>query len=171
MIPVTVEDRRIAALAAVAIALQVLEAAIPSPIPGVKPGLANIVTLVALLLLGWRAALALTLVRIFAASLLLGTFLSPAFWLSLMGGIAALLVLWPLRPLYPHRLSALGLAIPAALAHVAGQFLFAWSLIIPHPQLPWLLPPLLLSALATGVVTGLLATSVLTDPRLRRPED
>jgi heptaprenyl diphosphate synthase len=93
VIPVTVEDRRIAALAAVAIALQVLEAGIPSPIPGVKPGLANIVTLVALLMLGWRAALALTLVRVCAASLLLGTFLSPAFWLSLMGGIAALLVL------------------------------------------------------------------------------
>jgi heptaprenyl diphosphate synthase len=169
MIPVVAEDRRIAALAAVAIALQVLEAGIPSPIPGVKPGLANIVTLVALLMLGWRAALALTLVRVVAAGLLLGTFLSPAFWLSLVGGMTALVVLWPLRPLYPRQLSALGLAIPAALAHVTGQFLFAWSIIIPHPQLPWLLPPLLLSALATGIVTGLLATAVLTDPQLRQP--
>lgn len=39
-------DRAIAALAAIAIGIQILEAAIPSPVPGIKPGLANIVTLI-----------------------------------------------------------------------------------------------------------------------------
>ena len=50
------EDRRVAALAAAAIGLTLAEAAIPLPIPGVKPGLANIVTLVVLYRYGWRTA-------------------------------------------------------------------------------------------------------------------
>jgi heptaprenyl diphosphate synthase len=161
-------DRRIAALAALAIGLQVIEAAIPSPVPGIKPGLANVITLVALVALGWRAALAVSLLRVVGASLLLGTLLSPGFWLSLAGALAALLVLAPLARLYPRHLSALGLAVPAAIAHTLGQFLLAWALIVPHPQLPLLLPPLLLAALITGVVTGILTTSVLADPRIQR---
>lgn len=161
-------NRRIAALAALAMGLQIIETAIPSPVPGIKPGLANVITLIALLSLGWRAALAVTLLRVVGASLVLGTVLSPAFWLSLVGGLAALGVLAPLVRLYPRHLSALGLAVPAALAHTLGQFLLAWTLIIPHPQLPLLLPPLLLAALITGVVTGILSLSVLADPRIQR---
>jgi hypothetical protein len=53
-LPVTADDRRIARLAALAIGLTLAEAAIPSPIPGVKPGLANIVILLVLLQYGWR---------------------------------------------------------------------------------------------------------------------
>lgn len=160
-------ERRLAALAAIAVALQMLETAIPTPLPGVKPGLANIVTLITLLVLGWRAALWVTLLRIVASGLLLGTLLSPTFWLSLTGALSALLVLAPLRPLYPHFLSPLGLAVPAAMAHTVGQFLFAWTIIIPHPQLIWVLPPLLLSGLLTGILTGIIATSVLADPRIQ----
>lgn len=161
-------DRRIAALAALAIGLQVIEAAIPSPVPGIKPGLANVITLVALVTMGWRAAVAVTLLRVVGSSLLLGTLLSPGFWLSLAGALAALLLLAPLCRLYPIYLSAVGLAVAAALAHTGGQFLLAWTLIIPHPQLPLLLPPLLLAALIAGVVTGILSNSVLSDPRLQR---
>ncbi len=161
-------DRRIAALAALAIGLQVIEAAIPSPVPGIKPGLANVITLVTLVTLGWRAALAVTLLRVMGSSLLLGTVLSPGFWLSLAGALAALAVLAPLLRLYPRHLSALGLAVTAAMAHTLGQFLLAWAVIIPHPQLPLLLPPLLLAALITGLVTGILTASVLADPRIQR---
>ena len=45
---VTAEDRRVAWLATAAVGLALVDAAIPSPLPGVKPGLANIVTLVVL---------------------------------------------------------------------------------------------------------------------------
>ena len=48
-LPVTPDDRRIARLAALAIGLTLAEAALPSPLPGVKPGLANIVVLLVLL--------------------------------------------------------------------------------------------------------------------------
>ena len=56
-LPVTADDRRVAMLAAVAIGLSLAEAVILSPLPGVKPGLANIVVLIVLisvLPLAWK---------------------------------------------------------------------------------------------------------------------
>ena len=50
------KDHIIAWLAALAITIHIIESALPTPLPGVKPGLANVVTLVALLLWGWRVA-------------------------------------------------------------------------------------------------------------------
>ncbi|MGL4994563.1 MAG: Gx transporter family protein, partial [Deefgea sp.] len=88
---VTAEDEWIARLAACAIALAVVEAAIPSPIPGFKPGLANIVTLIALQRIGWTAAVWVSLLRILGAGLVLGGFFSPGFVMSLGGGIVSLL--------------------------------------------------------------------------------
>ena len=52
----TPEDHRIARLAAAAIGLSLIDAAIPMPLPGIKPGLANIVTLIVLARYGWAAA-------------------------------------------------------------------------------------------------------------------
>ena len=62
--------------AAAAIALSVVEAAIPLPLPGVKPGLANIIALIVLARYGWREAVWVSLLRVVAGSLLLG--LGPA---------------------------------------------------------------------------------------------
>ncbi|MFH0935130.1 MAG: Gx transporter family protein, partial [Pseudomonadota bacterium] len=77
------EDHHIAKMAAVALGLTVLENAIPTPLPGVKPGLANIVTLIVLARYGWRAAAWVSLLRVVAGSLLFGNFLAPGFFLSL----------------------------------------------------------------------------------------
>ena len=86
----TAEDHHIAKMAAVALGLTVLESAIPSPLPGVKPGLANIVTLVVLERYGWRVAAWVSLLRVLAGSLLFGNFFAPGFFLSLSGAYAAL---------------------------------------------------------------------------------
>ncbi|MDO9601021.1 MAG: Gx transporter family protein, partial [Rhodocyclaceae bacterium] len=74
---ISADDRRIARYAAAAIALTLVEAALPSPLPGVKPGLANIVVLVVLARHGWRDAAWVALLRVVAGSLLLGQFLAP----------------------------------------------------------------------------------------------
>lgn len=52
----TAEDHRIARLTAAAIGLSLIDAAIPLPLPGVKPGLASIVTLIVLARYGWGTA-------------------------------------------------------------------------------------------------------------------
>src|SRR3569623_301247 len=46
-LPTTRAAHRIAWLAALAITIHVAEGALPSPLPGVKPGLANVVTVIA----------------------------------------------------------------------------------------------------------------------------
>ena len=75
----TPEDHRIAQLAAAAIGLALIDAAIPLPLPGVKPGLSNIVTLIVLARYGWAAAVWVSALRVMAGGLLLGQFLSPDF--------------------------------------------------------------------------------------------
>ena len=92
-LPITAEDQRIARYAAAAIVLSVAEAAIPMPLPGVKPGLGNIITLVVLARWGWKEAVWVVLLRVIAASLLLGFFLAPGFFLSLSGALVSLAVL------------------------------------------------------------------------------
>ncbi|CAN5198410.1 hypothetical protein BH24PSE2_BH24PSE2_08690 [soil metagenome] len=154
-----ISDRLIAGFAALAIAVHILEAALPSPLPGVKPGLANVVTLIVLLRYGWTAAAWVTGLRVLAGSLLLGSLLSPAFFLSASGAVAALLALAGAQRL--PGLSALGLGVIAALAHMSAQIVVAYGLFVQHPAILNLIPPLLTAALLFGVVSGTIAASVL----------
>jgi heptaprenyl diphosphate synthase len=156
------DDRLIAGFAALAIAIHILEAAFPSPLPGVKPGLANVITLIVLLRYGWYTAAWVTALRVLAGSLLVGTFLSPSFILSASGAVAALATLWLARALAGRRLGALGYSVCAALAHMGAQLLVAWQLFIPHPALLKLAPFLLTAALVFGIVSGVIAAIVLT---------
>lgn len=157
----TREDHLVAALAALAVAIHVVEAALPSPLPGIKPGLANIIVVATMVHFGLRLAVWVGLLRVLAGSLLVGSFLSPAFLLSLAGTLASLAALG-LASLLPRRpLSALGLSVVAALAHMGGQFLVARYLLIPHPALTSLLPVLMTAALLFGVVSGTIALAML----------
>ena len=90
---VTKEDHLVAGLAALAILIHIAETAIPSPLPGIKPGLANVVTLLTLMHFGWRAACWVSLLRVFVGSIVLGTFLGPPFFLGLSGAVGSLLLL------------------------------------------------------------------------------
>jgi heptaprenyl diphosphate synthase len=159
------EDRLVAGYAALAIVIHVLEAGFPSPIPGVKPGLANVVTLIVLLRHSLRLAIWVALLRVLVGSLLVGSFMAPGFWLSAAGAVAslaalALATLWN-RALPVLRLSALGLSVIAALAHMAGQFVLAWGWFVPHAGLLRLLPLLMSAALLFGLVTGAAAAALL----------
>ncbi len=156
------EDHKVALLAALAISIHMLEAAFPSPLPGVKPGLANVITLFTFLQYGWRIALQVTLLRVVISALLLGTFLSPTFLLSLSGALLSLASLILLQLSCQFLLSqkyqpgALGYAIIAASTHMGGQFLVAWYFFIPHPGLFKLLPILMTFAVILGIVSGII---------------
>lgn len=159
------EDRLVAGYAALAIVIHVLEAGFPSPIPGVKPGLANVVTLIVLLRHSLRLAVWVALLRVLVGSLLVGNFMAPGFWLSAAGAVSSLVALtlatlWN-RVVPPLRLTAIGLSVVAALAHMGGQFALAWGWFVPHAGLLHLLPVLLAAALLFGLVTGTAAAAVL----------
>ncbi|MEJ2515391.1 MAG: Gx transporter family protein [Gammaproteobacteria bacterium] len=154
-------DRLVAGFAALAIAIHILEAAFPSPLPGVKPGLANVVTVVVLVRYGWSTAAWVAGLRVLAGSLLLGTFLSPTFVMSASGAAAALAVLGLAWALAGSHLGAVGYSVLAALAHMGTQVAVARALFIPHDAILKLLPFLLTAAWVFGIVSGVIAASVL----------
>jgi len=166
---ITEEDGRIARLAALAIIIHIAESALPSPLPGIKPGLANIITLLVLFDYGLRTAAWVSLLRVLVGSLLLGTFLSPTFLLSLAGALASLLALAIGRTI--PGIGPVGLAVLAALAHMAGQLVMAWWVFLPHPAL-WKLSPVFMGmALVFGIVSGIIAHAVMQQLNLNSESD
>lgn len=153
------EDFLIAKFSALAMSLALIDMSLPSPIPGVKPGLANIVTLLVLFRFGWYTALNVSLLRIIACGFLFGGFLSPGFLMSLTGGLASLFVL---RIVYKlPGIGPIGCSIMAAFSHVAGQLLLARIWLIPHDGLWYLLPIFLSAAGIFGVINGFIVARLL----------
>lgn len=160
-IQTTADDHRIAKLAAFAIALHMIEAVIPSPLPGVKPGVANIVTLYVLYQYGFATAAWVSILRVFASSLLLGQFLSPTFVLSLSGAILSLAMLWLAMHLPKKYFGPVSLSIMAAFAHIAGQLLMVRLWLIPHASVSYLIPIFALAALFFGLINGIITAKLL----------
>lgn len=162
LIHTTADDHRIAKLAAFAIALHMVEAVIPSPLPGVKPGIANIVTLYVLYQYGFATAAWVSILRVFASSLLLGQFLSPTFVLSLSGALLSLGVLWLGMHLPKKYFGAVTLSILAAFGHIAGQLLIVRLWLIPHAGIAYLIPIFSLAALFFGLINGLITSKLIS---------
>lgn len=155
-------DMIIAGYAALGVAIFVVEAAFPSPLPGVKPGLANVITLIALFRHGLKVAIWVTLLRVLVGSLLIGTFLTPTFMMSFAGALCAIAAMSLLAPLRHQILGPLGISVLAALAHMSGQILVAYYWLIGHEAVLGLLPPLLTAAVIFGCLSGLIAAATLT---------
>lgn len=159
----THQDHRVALLAALAISIHIIESAFPSPLPGIKPGLANVITLFTFMMYGWKTALQVSLLRVVISSLLLGTFLSPTFLLSLSGALLSLGSLILIQLLFHflpdkshYHPGAIGYAIIASISHMSGQFFVAWYFFIPHPGLFKLLPIFITFAVILGIVSGII---------------
>lgn len=161
----TAADHHIARMAALALGLSVLEAAIPSPLPGVKPGLANIVTLIVLARYGWRTAAWVSLLRVVAGSLLFGNFLAPGFFLSLSGALCSLTALAVSRHLPQRGFGPVTHSIFAAYAHIAGQLLIVYFWLIPNAGIAYLFPIFAAAALVFGTVNGLIAAHFMANTR------
>lgn len=146
---------RIALLSAYALGLHGFESLLPTPIPWLKLGLANIITLITLLLYGMRAAFMVTLIRVVLASLFTGTFLGPAFILSLGGGITSTLTMGFVLSLTPRLFSTMGLSIIGALFHNIAQLFLAYFLFIQRIEAILLITPfIILLGTLTGTVNG-----------------
>lgn len=149
-----------AVLTSLALALSYTERFIPLqlviPLPGIKLGLANIVTLVALYLLGTRQAFGILIPRCVLGALFGGGITGLLF--SLLGGVLALLVmaLGKRSGLF----SVYGVSVLGAAAHNVGQVLAAMGL-LQSVYVGAYLPYLLLVAIAAGMITGACCAGVL----------
>ncbi len=146
----------IAVWSAAAIALSIIEGLIPMPplIYGAKPGLANIVSMAAIELLGVRSALFVVIIRCTAAAMLTGTVVALPY--SLAGGIAACLVMAAAYKMANGYISFVGISVLGAAAHSLGQIIVA-AFLVGSRGIFMYLPLLMLISSALGIFTGLCA--------------
>jgi len=150
-----------ATLSAVSLLFSYLETFIPMPIPGMKIGLANLITLLLLPTLGVPAAAAVSFSRIALSALLFGSPVS--FLYSLAGGAVSFAVTALLFRLRFFGLA--GISVLGGVAHNLGQIAVA-IFALGTARILALLPWLLLSGVVAGLVVGLLGAVIL--PRLPR---
>ena len=159
--------RRLALLAlltAIALTIFVVEAQfpLPVPVPGMKLGLSNIVTLFALSVFGWKEALAILLVRVFLGNLITGQMMSLFY--SLAGGLLSFACMaLILRVLKKDQLWVAG--VIGGITHNVGQMAVA-VFVTRTPALLAYLPVLILCGIVTGTMTGLVAQLLIL--KLRR---
>ncbi len=146
---------RCALLTAIALTIFMAEAQLPPPvpIPGVKLGLANIVTVYAMYLLGPGDTLMILFARVFLGAVFSGQMSTLLY--SLGGGAACYLSMLVLRRIFTKR--QLWLCSPmAAVCHNLGQLAVAAGVMRTWAVLAYL-PYLVLAAVCAGTFTGLCA--------------
>ena len=149
-----------AIMLALALALSYIERLIPLqmviPLPGIKLGLANIVTLVVLYTLKTRHAFAILLPRCIISAAFGGGI--TGLWFSLCGGWLALAVMALAKK--SGRLSVYGVSMLGAAAHNIGQ-IGAAMVLMNSVYVGAYLPYLLLVSIATGLLTGGICAGIL----------
>jgi heptaprenyl diphosphate synthase len=147
----------LALFSAVALVLYVFETVIPKPLPWLRFGLANLITLIALYDFGWREALWITLIRIVVGSTIVGTLLTPAFILSLGGGIVALFFMAICHHFFGNQFSIVGISIIGAVANNFSQLTIASLVYVRSWELLYLVPIFSLTSLIMGSLIGVIA--------------
>lgn len=154
------KTRRIVLLALLisqALVLSIVESWIPLPIaiPGVKLGLANIVTMIVIVFFGFRDAIIVTVIRTALASMFGGGFI--IFLFSFTGGILSAFVMAILYKKASKVMSILGISIAGAVTHNAGQLAMA-SIQMKTVSVMTYLPILLVSGVIMGCFIGFCTT-------------
>lgn len=156
---------KLPALIATASILQISESMLPHPVPGLRFGLANIVSLIVLYRYGFRAALTVTLMRSVITAFIMGSFLSPGFVLSFTGGCTSMCVMGLIHRFtirFPFvRISPIGLGMAGAFTHNMIQVLLAYLILIQHPGIFFLAPWLSFGSVVLGAISGGLTAAVL----------
>ncbi len=144
-----------AMLTAVAAALSVLEGFIPIqavvPIPGLKLGLANIVTMFVIFSLGYKYTFPIVAARCLLGSLFAGGPISLVF--SLSGATMAAVVMLALKRGYGKHFSFYGISLSGSAAFNIMQVLSA-ALILQDTAVFSYLPILMAGGVATGIITA-----------------
>ena len=141
-------------LTTIALTIFMIESALPplAPIPGIKLGLANIVTLFILLRFEISDAILVLLIRIILASVFAGQMVS--FIYSISGGILCLFVMALINKLL-HKKYIFLTSVLGAIAHNAGQILAAYF-VLGMSGIFVYVPFLVISGVITGLFTGII---------------
>ena len=124
---------------------------IPIPIPGVKLGMANLVTIVGLYTVGIRGTVAISLIRIILVGFTFGNASSMIY--SLAGGVVSLVLMILVRK--TNLFSQVGVSITGGIGHNIGQLAIA-AVVVQTSGVFYYLPFLMAAGVVAGAVIGLL---------------
>jgi heptaprenyl diphosphate synthase len=125
-------------------------------VPGIKPGLSNVVLMFALCLLSTKEAAALLLLKVLLSGLLFAGVSGMAY--AFCGGVLAFITMWLLLKTKAFGLP--GVSVSGAVMHMLGQILCS-RLLLGSWAAAAQIPVLLLSAVITGVLNGIIASHVI----------
>ena len=143
---------------ALALIVSYIETLIPVffGVPGIKLGLANLVILTVLYLMGPKQAYALSIARVLLAGFLFGNMFSIVYSLAgAMLSLTVMLLLMRAAKLRPVTVSAIG-----GISHNIAQLIVA-ALIVETYNIFYYLPVLLISGLVTGIIIGIIAQELI----------
>ena len=130
--------------------------------PGVKIGLANLVSMFALISLGFSEALFITILKSVFVMLMKGP---VAFAMSITGGLFSIVAMFIIMKILKEKNNFIPISIIGAVSHNIGQILMA-SIILGSKFVILYLNVLLISGVVVGVMTGVLFNALL--PRLKK---
>jgi len=138
---------------ALAIILGYIEFQLPAffAVPGIKPGLTNIVVVVALYSLGDKSALFINFIRIVIVSMLFGTL--TGFMFSAVGGVLSTVVMILLKK--TGKFSSIGISSAGGLSHNIGQIIVA-MIMTGTVHILWYLGILWITGIVSGILVGLI---------------
>lgn len=148
-------NTHLALLVALASAVHTIESAIPTPVPWLKFGFSNILTITAISLYDFWAGITVTFLRVMVGSLIIGTFLTPSFFIGLSGGIASAVVMGISYRFFKGVFSLVGISVLGAYASNLAQIATVYTLFIRHSEVFMLLPVFLGFGLVTGIINGI----------------
>ncbi len=150
----------LALLVTFAVVIHTVEAAmpLPMPVPGVRIGLANIITLLTLVLFGLRSGLLVATIRSVLGSIFVGGLFGFGFWLSLAAGLTSCLAM-AFMLLFQRKglVSMVSVSVVGAAIHNLTQLGMASIIISSIELIKGYYPFLLLLSIPTGIFTGLAA--------------
>lgn len=141
---------------AIAIILNIVETVVTIiPVPGAKIGLANILTLMILVIYGPKESIYFVILRVILVSLLTGKLFNVIFYMSMSGGLFASVGMALIFK--SNFFSMVGVSVIGSLAHTLGQILMA-IIILSTVTVVSYFPIMLLFSIPAGIVTGIIAT-------------
>lgn len=152
---------RLSMLLALSVALNVIEASLPlfnGYIPGLKLGLANIVTLFIIYQFSLKDAFYVGILRVFLIGILRTGLFSTTFFFSLSGVIFSIICMYLAKNFL--KLSIVGVSIVGSIAHSTGQVLTS-ILLLQMSSMIYYLPWLLLFSIPTGILVGLICKQLI----------
>ena len=147
-----------AMLVALAMIFSYVESLIPINfgVPGMKLGVANLVTVTGIYFLALPEVLLVVVMRVLLIGFLFGNGMSIIY--SLAGGILSVLVMELLKK--TKRFSEVGISIAGGISHNIGQLIVA-SVVVENMKLVYYLPALLIAGTVTGFLIGILSKKLL----------